>query len=56
MSLVRLLLPGCRRLVTVVRHPYDDGGYRCDLLFLHDPSATEKQKEIQKSREALKNG
>lgn len=39
----------------MVGHPYD-GGYRCDLLFLHDPSATEKQKEIQKSREALKTG
>ena len=31
----------------MVRHPYD-GGYRCDLLFLHDPSATEKAEREEK--------
>ena len=35
---------------------FNDGCYCCDLLFLYDPSATKKQKEIQKAREALKAG
>ena len=35
---------------------FDDGSYRSYLLFLHDTSQQKKQKEIQKSREALKTG
>ena len=34
---------------------FDDGSYRSYLLFLHDDKQ-KKQKEIQKSREALKTG
>ena len=35
---------------------FDDGSYRSYLLFLHDRPQQKKQKEIQKSREALKTG